>query len=280
MTQYLVILLALTQIPIVFIFTTRLICQLTNYQAFKKNSEWIQASPEFKPHTWFNTSITVLAYLLAAASFLSIVKFVFISPEPKYYIALLMMPNIVWTVGIFVYAVLFQLLVVKKIPAQAVRTASLENRRLSAYVPMWIVYLSGVLLTLIFMTYGWAFFYSIIEPELALRRLIGLSGSLIIGIFVLFIMLRRKQSELEIVMGSNGRKVEVRMCIALFYFTVFVGVYRIYDDFFNVSLFADALFFVVISFVIQVGFLIFGLNRNVKSLCEQYSETYLHSKIN
>lgn len=271
MTNFLLITLALTQIPVVFIFTTRYICRVNEHMGMGKNPDWVAAHPEFTAPRICNMAMQGFSYLLAAATLLALIKFTVITPTPAFYIALLVGPTGIWTLAFMIYTGFFHYGIVKKIPAPDVVKASLVDRRLSAYVPIWMVYLCYGILAAIIIFYGWALISGTLAAELAIRRLVGLSVVIVIGTVILLIILRRKSSELELIVGSSGRKIEVIFSIAVLYLGVVVGIYRILGDYFNIFLFTDAGFFIVINVFIQGAFLAYGLNPKVRSMLREYA---------
>ncbi len=270
MTDAILIILALSQIPVVFIFTTRYICQLSGHMAYTKNPVWIAGHAEFTSDRNCNMVMRGFSYLLAMASLLMVIKFALVTPTPQLYIALLVAPTIIWTVAITVYSGVFHYSVIRKIPDPEIRKAVLTDRRLSVFVPMWAVYLCYGALAVILAIYGWAWATGAIAPELAMARLTGLSIVIVLGTMVLLILLRRKLSELEAVVGASGRKIEVIFSLAVLYLGVFVGIYRIAGDFFDIFLFTDAGFFIVMNLFIQTAFLAYGLNPRVRAMRRDY----------
>ncbi|VAW07593.1 hypothetical protein MNBD_ALPHA01-985 [hydrothermal vent metagenome] len=266
MTDIILIILALSQIPVVFIFTTHYICQLSDHMARTKNPGWIADHPEFTSARTCNMVMRGFSYLLAMASLFMVIKFALITPTPRLYIALLVAPSIIWTVAIMIYSGVFHYVVIRKISDPEIRKAVLTDRRLSAFVPMWVVYLCYGALATILVIYGWAWTSGAIAPELAMARLTGLSIVIVIGTMVLLILLRRKLSELEAIVGASGRKIEVIFSLAVLYLGVLVGIYRIAGDFFNIFLFTDAGFFIVVNLFIQTAFLAYGLNPRVRAM--------------
>ncbi len=127
------------------------------------------------------------------------------------------------------------------------------------------------------MIYSWALMSETLVDELAIARIVGLGVVIVLGAGVLLVTLRRKYSEMQDIIGPSGRKVEVIGAIAVLYLGVLVGIYRILGDFYNISLFSDASFFVAISLVIQAYFLAYCLHPKVKSLLQEYSQNYLHN---
>lgn len=277
MTNFFLVMLAFTQIPVVFVFTSRKGLRLASYYCLKRNPDWVTTHPEFKVHTLINSVALGFSYLVAAVSVFAVLKYVFITPTPGYYVLLLVAPLTIWTLGYLVYFVSFYMAVTRKIPAPAIRTASLTDRRLATFVPMWAVYLCYGFLVLIMMIYSWALMSETLVDELAIARIVGFGVVIVLGTGVLLVTLRRKYSEMQDIIGPSGRKVEVIGSIAVLYLGVLVGIYRILGDFYNISLFSDASFFVAISLAIQAYFLAYCLHPKVKSLLQEYSQNYLHN---
>ncbi len=266
MTNFFLVMLAFTQIPVVFVFTSRAGIRLASYYCLKRNPDWVAKHPEFKVYTLINSVALGFSYLVAAVSVFAILKYVFITPTPGYYVLLLVAPLTIWTLGYLVYFVAFYMAVTREIPAPALRKASLTDRRLSTFVPMWTVYLCYGFLALIVIIYSWALMSETLGGQLATARIVGLGGVIILGTGVLLVTLRRKYSEMEGIIGPSGRKVEVIGSLAVLYLGVLAGVHRILGDFFNISLFSDASFFVAISLIIQAYFLAYCLHPKVRLL--------------
>ena len=238
MTEFLTILLAFTQIPILLVFGARRGLTGMFYHSLNKNPEWIDAHPDFRNHNRINSAALYFFYFLAAASLLATIKYSLITPSPDYYVRLLVTPQLIWGLGLSVYVAAFDYGVMKKIPAPAIRKASLIDRRLSAFVPLWTVQLCYGSLALEICIYAWALMNNSLDHGLAIRRILGVSGVVIIGTGVLLCFLRRKHSELEDILGlPSGRRVEVIFGLSALYLGVAVGAWRILGDFFGILLF-------------------------------------------
>ncbi len=275
MTSFLIVFLALTQIPILFIYAAGLTCKLTSYNYLRKNPEWVTSHPDFKTHKIYNRIFLGFSYVLSTATLVAIIYYGFINPAPRLHLQLLAFPVVVSVIGILLYQGVFHLAMKKKLPVPKVRKASLIDRRLSSYIPMWTVYLVYGLLAAVFAIYAWALLSETIVSELAIRRLTGLSGIVILGGFVLLQALRRKHVDSELFFGSIGRNIEVIATIVLLYFSVFLGVALILADFFSIFLFADASFFIVMSLVIQGFYIITALNPRIKAKLQEYSQNFV-----
>lgn len=278
MTDFFLVLLIFTQIPVMLIFASRVMCGQTTFTSFRKNPEWIVTHPEFNRHRLFTRIWLGFCYLLAALTFIAAVKFTLITPmaSPSDLIDyLLVLPMVAWGMGFMIYWAVFYFGVVKKIPAPAKREASLDSRQLSTYVSLWVVYLGYGLLGLILIVYIGGWMSGAVGSEPAIRMFIAYSLALIAITFGLLLTLRRKHTEGEQVFGIGGRKAEVMINIGTLYLCVFAGLYRILNDFFSITPFSSDGFAVVIFSVIQVFFVWVLLHPKVRSLHREYRETYL-----
>ncbi len=170
-----------------------------------------------------------------------------------------------WVVGYLVYIAIFYLAVTRTIPAPGTRQASLADRRLSSFMPLWSVYLCYTLLALVLMIYLGALLSEALVTEVAAIRLLAFSGVITLGTGVLIVTLRRKNSEMEHVLGAGGRRIEVIASITVLYLAVLAGVYLILHDFFGVTYFSDASLLVAVSMLVQLYFLAYCLHPRVRA---------------
>ncbi len=265
MTDLLLVVLACTQIPIIFIFTSHTGLRMANYYCHRRNPDWVATHAEFNRHIMINAAARGVAWLIAAVSAIAIVKYVFITPTPAYYALLLVAPLTFWVSAYLVYIAIFYLAVTRKIPAPARRQASLADRRLSSFAPLWTVYLCYALLLLILMIYFWALRSEALATALVARRLLAFCSVIILGSGVLMVTLRRKNSEMEHMLGASGRKIEVIASITLLYLIVLVGAVVILQDVFNIELFSLVSLLEAISLLIQVYFLAYCLHPRIRA---------------
>jgi hypothetical protein len=272
MIETLLIIMAITQIISLQIIGLPVSCQIMTNLGLRKNPEWIDTHPEFKSAQLLNNIIKWFMYLVAAASAAAIVYFVVLVPSPEYYLQLSMIPIVISSVGLIVFVGLLQQFVINKIPAPDKVSASLSDRRLSAFVPMWIVYAGSVILGFFLCVYGYSYVMEIIDPEIAMRRVLGLGGLIILLVGIFIYTLKRKHSEMEVIMGPIGRKMEVWGNVVVLYLGVFVGIWRIFDDFYGINLISDATFFLVVGFSIQAVTLVYSFHPKVKLLLKDQKE--------
>lgn len=264
-----VVILALTQVPVCFILMSRRTSELLTVQCYKRNPVWMTDHPEFQTHEIIGRFMLWTSYILSGVTLAAIINFTWITPTPDYYVSLLFVPQYIWLMVLFGYIVATYKWVMKKIPL-SIRKASLTPRRLSSYLPVWIVYSGYGLNALIMGIYAWALMSGVIDNEILIRRLIGISGGMVIITFMLLVSLRRKQSNSDVYFGSSGRKVEVQLNVAILYLFVFVGVYRILGDFFEVSLFSTITLIVVMSIMIQTTFIVFSFHAKARAISREY----------
>ncbi len=271
-TDYILLALSLTQIPIIFIYATRMYCRMYSDLALTQNTEWIADHPEFTRHISYEKIMRLFANIVAAVSLVSIGYYVFQNPDPLNIVPMLLLPQLALLVGILLYTVALHFRVTRAIPLPDRRKTKLEDQSLSAYVPHWIAASSYVGLLLAVGVYLWALVSGSLPTDLATARLTGLGGIIAIGTGVLVFGLRRKHSELEFMFGENSRKIEVRGAVAVLYLGVLVGLMRILGDFYGISLFQDAFFFIVISFFVQVSMAVMYIKQKA-TLENHKSET-------
>ena len=278
MIEFLIQLLIFTQIPVFYIFYSRVICGQTTYVAFKKNPEWVIAHPEFNRHLLYTRALLGFSYILAALTFIAAVKFTFITPilERNELISfLLVVPMMTWFLGTTVYSIFFYSGIVKHIPASATRKASLADRQLSAYVPLWVVYLGYGLLSLVVAVYLWGWMGSVIDSKIAIKKLIGFGFTFLVLTISIFGTLRSKHTAGEQIFGGNGRRGEIMLCIGVLYLGGFAGIYRILIDFFSISLFPPAGLAVAVLSFFQILAIVAMLHPRVRSLHQDYRRKYL-----
>lgn len=265
MTDFLLVALACTQIPIIFVFTSRTGLRLANYYCHRRNPDWVATHAEFNRHIVINTAARRVAWLIAAVSAIAIVKYVFITPSPAYYAWLLVAPLTVWVSGYLVYIAIFYLAVTRQIPAPSRRQASLADRRFSSFAPRWTAHFCYTLLLLILMIYTWAWLSEALASALAARRLLAFAGAIILGSGVLLVTLRRKNSEMEYILGASGRMIEVIAAMTVLYLIALVGGLLILHDFFNTALFSHASLLIAVSLLAQIYFLAYCLHPRVRA---------------
>lgn len=275
MTDTLMIILSITQIFVLFIIATPLCCKLSAYFATMKNPDWVAEHPEMQRFKIYNSVMIGCSYLIAAASMASVIYFVLIISDPTKYILMLVVPSVIWINGLLTHLVLIQFGFSRKIPSPRVVSASMSSRDLTTFIPTWLSGLVSLSLGTILTLYIWAFFSGAIDPEIAIRRVIGLTVAVLIGIGTITYMLRRKHSELDKVIGEGGRRWEI---IASFHLLstmlIFVGVWRILGDFYDVHLFQDEIFFICVAAFVQVSTLFYGFHPKVRSMLRDFSEKY------
>ena len=278
MIEFLIKLLIFTQIPVFFIFASRFFLEQITYVAFKKNPEWVVAHPEFKPHLLYTNVWLGFSYVLAALTFIAAVKFTLITPilEPMTLVDwLLRGPIFLWGMSLMLYSGVFYLRIVKRIPAPVRRKASLADRQLSAYVPLWVVFLGYGLLSLVVTVYLWGWMSGAIDSNIAIKNLFRFSLVLVTMPFSLLVVLRSKHTAGEQIFGGNGRRGEIMLGIGVLYLVSIVGIHRILIDFFSISLFPPAGLAVALMSSLQILAVVAMLNPKVRSLHRDYRRKYL-----
>ena len=278
MTEFFLILLTFTQLPILFVFSSRVLGEQIAFSSFRKNPEWVIAHSEFRRHRSYTRVWLGFSYLLAASTFIAALKFALITPidNPiRLMFFLIALPVTAWGLGLMVYWGFFYLGIVRKIPAPAKRKASLANRQLSTYVPLWVVYLGYAALGLIIVTYAGGWMSGAVSSVQAIDVLIRYSVVVMAVTFGLLITVRRKHTEWEQVFGSGGRRAEVMIAIGALYLATFSGLYQILTDFFGITLFEWTEFGAAVFLVIQIAAVWMLLHPKVRSLHQEYRETYL-----
>jgi len=250
-TDFILLTLIFTQIPIIFIYATRMYCRMYLHFALARNPDWVAAHPQFSSHFRYEKTMHLFAYFISAISLASIVYYVFLNPDPGNIVPMMFLPQMAWLTGLMFYSIFLYFKVTRVIPLQDQRRTVLEDKSLFAYAPRWVVVLGYTGLLLTGGVYLWALISGTIPTGLATARLAGFSVILVLGTAVLLMALRRKHSEYEPIFGTRGRKIEVRLAVALFFLGTFVGLYRILGDFFDIHLFTTGAFFVVASVAVQ-----------------------------
>lgn len=267
--------LAISQVIVLFVIAGPKPLQILIYLGLKKNPKWIAEHPEFTRHRLLDKISKIFFYLLAIGSSLAIVLFTIINNSPELYFKLMFYPLNIGGCFIMLSLAFLHYGVLRGIPVPEVVRASLEDRRLSAYVPLWTVYLAFTLIAFIYAAYGWGFMNDLIEMADFKRRMAGLTFSVIFFYGALQYFLRRKYSEMATMYPENGRKIEIWMGVGLMYFIVFIGLMNISIDFFNVQFFSRMM---IISMVfISVQLFIYWVVKHPKSkeILRDYNEKYL-----
>ncbi|WP_262693695.1 hypothetical protein [Kordiimonas aquimaris] len=271
MTDTILLVLTFTQIPVLFVIAARIAVAVNRHLAFKRNPVWVSENPSFRSHLFFERTAVSLSYMSAIVLFVTYVHLTIVASQSSLLLMMFIGPIVYWSVSCVLYLVLFHFFVTRNIPLPKKRSASTEDRRLSAYVPVWSVYVSYICLLSIMAVYAFALSAGSLIVGLAIARLSGLAVVLIIGTVMLLVVLRRKHSEMELIIGSNGRKFEVIGCILVLYLGVFTGIFRILGDFYEVSLFSDTSFFIVMSILIQGWFIGMSMHAKIKDIMRGFS---------
>ena len=252
MTDFLVILLALTQIPIIFIYSTKNLNHFLGQKTININSIWLKQHAEFTNHIALAKIFKYFSSSLAIASLIAIIYYGFNMSDSDRLLALLLAPNFIWIGGFGIYMMLFQFLVTKRIPTPEIRSASMNNRQLRNYLPMWLIYLAYGLLALIFTIYIWAYFSQTITAELLTRRLTGLGIFIITMSLITYKSFKNKVSEFTFIFGQNGRKIEAIINCGLLYTSSLLGIVLILSDIFGIVIFTPLSFVLVAHLCVQI----------------------------
>ncbi|MBL1422474.1 MAG: hypothetical protein COC24_018360 [Alphaproteobacteria bacterium] len=265
MIDFLIILLALTQIPIIFIYATQSLSHSLTQKPINTNPLWLEQNAEFNNHILLTKTFKYFSSWLAIFSLVAFIYFSFTAPNTHTLVALLLAPNFIWICGFGIYIISFQFLVVKRIPRSEIRSASMNNRQLRSYIPLWVIYAAYTALALIITIYIWAYFNQTIPRELAMRRLTGMGVFIIIISFMIYKSLKNKVSELEFIFGPNGRKIEIMINCGCLYIGVLLGSVLILSDIFNITIFTPLSFTVTAHLCIQIYFISYFFYTNAKN---------------
>ena len=198
----------------------------------------------------------------------AVVKYVVLTPSPEYYLTIVIIPLQISAMALLIFALLLHFAVVKKIPAPEVVKASLSNRRLSTFIPMWIVYIGVGAMLAVAGYYGWALFEGMINTDQAIKRILRTLSGLIIWCLMMLYVLKRKYSETGEVFGENGRKYEIWMGVGILYLLVLITFNRFFFDFLGGMLFRDTVMLLVLGFVVQGFVLHYVLQPKTKAMPE------------
>ena len=252
MTETLLITLAVSQVIVLFFICMPYYGKVMIELGLRKNSGWITEHPEFTRHKLLEKFHSYFHYVLGVVTSVMIINYVWISPGTVHFLWLLLVPLGVSLSAFLLFTAALQRLVIKTIPAPDRIKASLDDRRLSSLVPMWVVYLGVACLFILFGIYSGAIVTEVINIEIATERLIGLSGFIVLWVGILIYTVKRKHSEMELIFKENGRKYELWQIVVTLYLGVFVGIWRILGDFYGINLFSDNSFFIVGGFSVQL----------------------------
>lgn len=265
MIETLLIIMAITQIISLLMIGLPVSCKIITNLGLRKNPEW------FKEHSDFPPLRTVLKLnrgfisMLVAGSAVAVFYFVILVPSPYLYLYLTLVPLLIASVWFMVFIGVLQHFVIHKIPAPDRVSASLYDRRLSSFVPLWLIYLPCAALIGFLWLYGYSYVTVLIDPAIALPRVMGLAGFMVILIGMFMYTLKRKYSEMEVVMGPGGRKVEIWGHVVILYMGVFVGIWRMLGDFYGINILSDEIFFLCTGFAIQGLMLVYSFHPKVKA---------------
>lgn len=255
MTETLLIALAVSQVIVMFFICVPYYGKVLINLGLRKNPKWVKEHSEFNRQKVLDVVHTYFHYALGVVTSVMIIKYVWITPGAVHSLWLLLIPMVISVGATLMFMIVLQRLVISKIPAPELVKASLDDRRLSTLIPMWVIYGGLALIGLIYVVYGWAYTTEIISTKTTSERLIGLSGFMVLWGGMLIYTLKRKHSEIEIIFKENGRKIEMWNIFAVLYLGVFVGLWRVLGDFYSINLFSDSSFFIVVGVFVQLSML-------------------------
>lgn len=270
MIETLALLLAISHTLFLFPVALPIGHKVLIYLAIKKKPKWIAAHPEFKFHILLDKVMDYFCYILALGCASGIIYYSLIVPSPDKYLLVALMPFQVGAVGFLIFITLLHFRVAKKIPAPEVVSATLEDRRLSQYIPIWTLVPGYAALVAMIMYYVYAYFNGMIEADHTIRRLSELVvvSAILSGLLLYF--LKRKYSEFEVIFGEGARKYEIWMGVGLLYYVVLFRFDRFSYDFLGDMLFRDAIVLPIICVILQLSLIYYMLQPKVKEILKNY----------
>lgn len=276
MTQEVYLILAIVNMILLFFMWGPNAMRLSIFMALKKNPEWIATHPEFKIHKTFELIAVWFHYLLGIGSALAIIYFTLVVPTPDYYIKLLIIPLQLLAHGFLIIMGGQYFWLARSIPTPKITQASLTERKLSRFIPIWVYVAVNVFLAITTILYGYIYFAELREASFALTQFISFCfGFIFLNLAILF-SVRRKHSESDFMFGKFGRKTDIWIMIAMMLFLAVVGVIGVIRDFFGGWAISEMMFLVGIILFAQIMALYFQLHPKNKSMLKEYKNLTSH----
>jgi hypothetical protein len=260
MEHWFALLVVLSQVAVLQFYAVPYGTRLMYRRALNRNPEWVAEHPEFTAENPAPRASVWISYAMG----LAIYARVFFAPDA----APIFIPHDTTSESLLVDSIIASGLLmlvhhsvyllrvrrmIRRVPPPEIRKASLDRRALRDFLPIGWVYAAGALIAAVCAVYTYALFAEIIPRETFFARVHGLFICCAIWAGIVLYTLRRKPTEADEILSGRFRLWEVRSIVALLYFIAAVGVWRILGDIFDVWLFSDLGFFVVMSIAIQVG---------------------------
>jgi hypothetical protein len=226
------LILAITQLFIFFVFGPEGM-RLGVYMMVKKNPNWVMGHPEFTLHKTLEKLTNWFHYIVGGTSAAAIIYYALIEPTPEYNLMLMYRPLQVLAFGFLVIVTAQYFWLARNIPAPEISKATLTDRRLSNYIPMWTFWVANFSCAIVAVVYGYAFSADIIDMG---KALIAFRVFFIVPIganLAILFYIRRKHSESDYLFGENGRRFEVGVIVSMIYLIALIGFNWIYVDFFD-----------------------------------------------
>jgi len=268
-TIYLI--LAITQLFIFFVLVPQGI-RLGVYMTVKKNPKWVADHPEFTVHRTLERLTTGFSCLLGAVSAAAIVYYTLLVPTPEYYLLLMLRPVQALALGTIVIAALHYIWLERRIPVPEVSKASLSERRISSYIPMWVYWLANISCGIVAVIFGYAYFTdNINQGDASVIFQIFFVAPILVNL-VNNLSIRRKHSESDYMFGKKGRRFEVGMMVGLLYLIALLGFNKIYVDFFDGTPFNGDVLLIGLFVFFNLIALFAAVHPKTKALLAEYSD--------
>jgi len=266
MYSWLIYAVAFSQIVVLYWLAAPASFRLVYHAMLNKNREWVDANPAFRQRYATPKYSIWICYVTGFGWLGALIYVFFFSGSDSGMTASLSVPILPLMLIQFGYMGIEYYRVYKKIPLPVKRSTSLERRALKDFLnPSW-VYICYVFFCLVAGMYISGLVRGVIEKNLFIARMVGMSIAVAIGTFSMLYALRRKKQPVDDALGPLARKFEVFGTVAVLYICVFVGLFRTLQDFFSVYLFTDLAFFFSMSVLIQAVSLFCLMHASTRKL--------------
>lgn len=275
MSDTLFLVLAILQIFAIFLYAGPIMARHLLYISLKKNPNWASQKENQNSYKFADIIYTWWSRLIATVSGASLIYFVILNPEPKYYNELAMIPIFVWSLSLIALMAYVYGYLLRVMPKPEVVKATLSSRRLSDYFPLWIFYIAYGIFALICIYYAYQYGEGVIEVETlyeCLRYTLFIS---IITFGTLLFTLKRKHSEFDLMFEAKGRRYEVIVNIVGIYILVMVSINKMLIDIYQLEILSQNMVSLILGFSVNLFFLWVVSHPKSKEITKDYHLKYV-----
>ena len=235
-----------------FFFLMPAVYRVTHKAALKRNPAWVKEHPEQFGVTKPPRSSILISYMFGCILTAVLTAAAFRDGAIDLLTPILVVAAFV-LVGMSILEALYGARLFKRIPSPGTRSVELSPRTLSEHVPVPLVYAAYAILVVAVAIYAYGYFGELVARDLAMRRMIGISGIIFLSGVAYVLSFRRPAFMNPWLATRSKMAVESYAFVAVLYMGVIVGVWRISNDFFGALEFNDHYAFFTLSLIYQAG---------------------------